>query len=104
MSLLCVTVFHMSLNWHKNYSHWHGHASAEHWHYQAWEHEHTAMALSVLSRLQESVIIVVLCYCSRCFDHFVVEVALTMENAMMYRCRLAPEFLDRCELEAMVVN
>jgi hypothetical protein len=82
MLLLNVIVFHMSLNWHKNYGHWHGRASAEHWHYQAVErlivHE-----LMVQPNLQGSVRAVVACCCyCYCFGHIVVEVVvLTMEDA-----------------------
>ena len=82
--LLCVTLFHMSLNWHKNYDHWHGHAVAEHWHCQAVERRivHERM---VQSSLQGNVMIVATCCCycyCYCFGHIVVEVVvLTMGSA-----------------------
>jgi len=76
--LLCVTLFHMSLNWHKNYGHWHVHASAGHWHCQAVERR-IVHELMVQPSLQGNVMLVVLCYC---FGHIVVEVvALTMGSA-----------------------
>ena len=99
---LCVLVFHMSLNWHKNYNHWHGHASAEHWHCQAVERR-IVHELMVQPSLQGNVMVVVLCYCC-CVGQTAVAMVMTMGNAMMCQCRLAPEFLGPCGLAAMVVS
>ena len=87
--LLCATLFHMclnSLNWHKNYGHWHGRAVAEHWHCQAVERR-IVHEMMVRLGLQGSVMVVVLCYCC-CFGQTAVVAAMTMEGAMMSHCRL----------------
>ena len=77
MMLLYVMSFHVRLNWHKNYGHWHGHASDEH--HQAVELKRIVHGLMVPPNLPGNAMVVVLCYC---FGHIVVEVvALTMESA-----------------------
>ena len=101
MLLLNVMVFHMSLNWHKNYSHWHVHASAEHWHCQAVERR-IVHGLMVQPSLRGNVMSVVLCYC---FGHIVFEVVvLTMESARMSLRMLVLGLLDQCGTVATVVS
>ena len=85
---LCVHVFHVSLNWHKNCCHWHWHACAGHWH-QALEHKQTVTESVAQPSLQESwkvdSMVVVLCCCSYCSDHVVAAMVLSMVNATMAR-------------------
>ena len=106
MLLLCVMVFHMSLNWHKNYGHWHGHAGAEHWHYQAVERR-IVHEMMVQPSLQGNVMAVVACCCycyCYCFGHIVEAMVLTMGNARSGQHRFAQGRLGRCEWATMVEN
>ena len=91
MMLLYVMSFHIRLNWHKNYGHWHWHASDEH--HQAVELKRIVHGLMVPPNLQGNVMVVVLCYC---FGHSVVEaMVLTKRSATIARLVLS-DVLDRC--------